>query len=137
MERHLTTYTQRNTADYFIHKDLGGFLTNELDFYIKNEVMNLDNVQNAEVFANIEKQLRMIQCLRAVALELITFLAQIENFQKKLWTKKKFVVETNYIFTVDKLPEELYSIVIKNDAQWEQWKQLGFLSDFREIERKL
>nr|WP_241367193.1 hypothetical protein [Escherichia coli] len=69
--------------------------------------MNLDNVQNAEVFANIEKQLRMIQCLRAVALELITFLAQIENFQKKLWTKKKFVVETNYIFTVDKLPEEL------------------------------
>ncbi|MCZ5673062.1 hypothetical protein O5477_27065, partial [Escherichia coli] len=80
------------------------------------------------VFANIEKQLRMIQCLRAVALELITFLAQIENFQKKLWTKKKFVVETNYIFTVDKLPEELYSIVIKNDAQWEQWKQLGFLS---------
>ena len=92
--------------------------------------MNLDNVQNAEVFANIEKQLRMIQCLRAVALELITFLAQIENFQKKLWTKKKFVVETNYIFTVDKLPEELYSIVIKNDAQWEQWKQLGFLSDF-------
>ncbi len=130
LERHLTTYTQRNTADYFIHKDLGGFLTNELDFYIKNEVMNLDNVQNAEVFANIEKQLRMIQCLRAVALELITFLAQIENFQKKLWTKKKFVVETNYIFTVDKLPEELYSIVIKNDAQWEQWKQLGFLSDF-------
>ncbi|MCV5863240.1 site-specific DNA-methyltransferase, partial [Escherichia coli] len=86
------------------------FLTNELDFYIKNEVMNLDNVQNAEVFANIEKQLRMIQCLRAVALELITFLAQIENFQKKLWTKKKFVVETNYIFTVDKLPEKLYSI---------------------------
>ncbi|HFM4744644.1 TPA: site-specific DNA-methyltransferase, partial [Escherichia coli] len=82
LERHLTTYTQRNTADYFIHKDLGGFLTNELDFYIKNEVMNLDNVQNAEVFANIEKQLRMIQCLRAVALELITFLAQIENFQK-------------------------------------------------------
>ncbi|WP_214003975.1 hypothetical protein [Escherichia coli] len=57
-------------------------------------------------------------------------MAQIENFQKKLWTKKKFVVETNYIFTVDKLPEELYSIVIKNDAQWEQWKQLGFLSDF-------
>ena len=34
LEKHLTTYTQRNTADYFIHKDLGGFLSNELDFYI-------------------------------------------------------------------------------------------------------
>jgi adenine-specific DNA-methyltransferase len=67
LERHLTKYSQRNTADYFIHKDLGGFLSNELDFYIKNEVMNLDNVQNAEVFADIEKHLRMIQCLRSIA----------------------------------------------------------------------
>ncbi|ECG0179344.1 site-specific DNA-methyltransferase, partial [Salmonella enterica] len=83
LERHLNTYTQRNTADYFIHKDLGVFLKNELDFYIKNEVMNLDNVQNAEVFSNIERQLRMIQCLRNVAMDLITFLAQLENFQKK------------------------------------------------------
>ncbi|EFB7456410.1 DNA methyltransferase [Escherichia albertii] len=125
LERHLTTYTQRNTADYFIHKDLGGFLTNELDFYIKNEVMNLDNVQNAEVFANIEKQLRMIQCLRAVALELITFLAQIENFQKKLWTKKKFVSSTDYLITVNNLSKELQQDVLKNTKQWEQWYKLG------------
>ncbi|BCM54245.1 site-specific DNA-methyltransferase [Escherichia coli] len=125
LERHLTTYTQRNTADYFIHKDLGGFLTNELDFYIKNEVMNLDNVQNAEVFANIEKQLRMIQCLRSVALELIAFLAQIENFQKKLWTKKKFVVSCNYLITLDLIPESLYPEIVKNDNQWDQWRKLG------------
>lgn len=71
--------------------------------------MNLDNVQNAEVFANIEKQLRMIQCLRAVALELIAFLAQIENFQKKLWTKKKFVVETSYNITLDRISEDFFS----------------------------
>ncbi|EOW9407551.1 site-specific DNA-methyltransferase [Vibrio cholerae] len=109
LERHLTTYTQRNTADYFIHKDLGGFLSNELDFYIKNEVMNLDNVQNAEVFANIEKQLRMIQCLRSVAQELITFLAQLENFQKKLWLKKKFVIDTDYLVPIKILPDEIKS----------------------------
>jgi phytoene dehydrogenase-like protein len=30
----------KNSADYFIHKDLGGFLRRELDFYIKNEVMH-------------------------------------------------------------------------------------------------
>ncbi|EEJ2348817.1 restriction endonuclease subunit M [Salmonella enterica subsp. enterica] len=114
LERHLTTYTQRNTADYFIHKDLGGFLTNELDFYIKNEVMNLDNLQNAEIFSNIEKQLRMIQCLRSVALELIAFLAQIENFQKKLWNKKKFIVSSNYTVTLDILSEELKAEALSN-----------------------
>lgn len=128
LERHLTTYTQRNTADYFIHKDLGGFLTNELDFYIKNEVMNLDNVQNAEVFANIEKQLRMIQCLRSVALELIAFLAQIENFQKKLWTKKKFVVSSDYTITFDLLSTELKSEVLANVNQIQKWKDLGLVT---------
>ena len=84
LEKHLTDYTGKNSADYFIHKDLGGFLKRELDFYIKSEVMHLDDVQNAEKFADIEKFLRMIQCLRAIALEVIAFLAQIENFQKKL-----------------------------------------------------
>ncbi len=136
LERHLTTYTQRNTADYFIHKDLGGFLTNELDFYIKNEVMNLDNVQNAEVFANIEKQLRMIQCLRTVALELITFLAQIENFQKKLWTKKKFVVSTEYCITLDRIPDALYQTILVNDKQFKHWSTLGLFQQHNSRDMK-
>lgn len=127
LEKHLTNYTEKNTADYFIHKDLGGFLKRELDFYIKNEVMHLDDVQNAEKFADIEKSLRMIQCLRAIALELITFLAQIEDFQKKLWLKKKFVVSSNYCLTIDKVPESLLEIVAKNERQWEQWKKLNLL----------
>ena len=50
--------------------------------------MHLDDVQNAGVFADIEKNLRMIQCLRSIALELINFLAQVEDFQKRLWLKK-------------------------------------------------
>ncbi|MDP4496308.1 DNA methyltransferase [Vibrio cholerae] len=127
LERHLTTYTQRNTADYFIHKDLGGFLSNELDFYIKNEVMNLDNVQNAEVFSNIEKQLRMIQSLRTVAKDLIAFLAQLENFQKKLWNKKKFVVSTNYLISMCLLSDDLRKVVLSCDAQWIEWERLGFI----------
>lgn len=125
LEKHLTTYTQKNTADYFIHKDLGGFLRRELDFYIKNEVMNLDDVQGAEAFAAIEKNLRMIQCLRAIALDLITFLASIENFQKKLWLKKKFVVAAHYCVTLDRVPEALYPAIAANAAQWAQWHDLG------------
>ena len=125
LEKHLTDYTIKNTADYFIHKDLGGFLRRELDFYIKNEVMHLDDVQNASTFANIEKSLRMIQCLRVVALELISFLAQLEDFQKKLWLKKKFVVSSHYCITIDRVPEALYIEIAANEKQWVQWHQLG------------
>lgn len=130
MEKHLTTYTQKNSADYFIHKDLGGFLQRELDFYIKNEVMHLDDVQNAERFADIEKNLRMIQCLRAIALDLITFLAQLEDFQKKLWLKKKFVVSAHYCITLDRIIKdapELLEAIVANERQWEQWNKLGML----------
>ena len=125
LEKHLTDYTTKNTADYFIHKDLGGFLRRELDFYIKNEVMHLDDVQNAGAFADIEKNLRMIQCLRSIALELIAFLAQLEDFQKKLWLKKKFVVSSHYCITLDRVPEALWPEVVANEQQWERWKQLG------------
>jgi len=125
LEKHLSDYTTKNTADYFIHKDLGGFLRRELDFYIKNEVMHLDDVQNAGAFADIEKNLRMIQCLRSIALELITFLAQLEDFQKKLWLKKKFVVSSHYCITLDRVPEELWPEVVANPQQWARWKQLG------------
>jgi adenine-specific DNA-methyltransferase len=124
LEKHLTTYTQRNTADYFIHKNLGGFLSNELDFYIKNEVMNLDNVQNAKVFADIEKQLRMIQCFRSISKDIIAFLAQLENFQKKLWVKKKFVVQTDYCVTINKLDEALYPEILNNTNQLDEWRSL-------------
>jgi adenine-specific DNA-methyltransferase len=124
LEKHLSNYTTRNTADYFIHKDLGGFLRRELDFYIKNEVMHLDDVQNAGAFADIEKNLRMIQCLRSIALELITFLAQLEDFQKKLWLKKKFVVSSHYCITLDRVPKELYPEIVANERQWAQWASL-------------
>ncbi len=49
LRRYLTHTHPRNTMDYFIHKDLGGFLRRELDFYIKNEIMRLDDIESADV----------------------------------------------------------------------------------------
>ncbi|MGC9079962.1 MAG: site-specific DNA-methyltransferase, partial [Nanopusillaceae archaeon] len=48
IEKHLYKYTRRNTSDYFIHKDLKGFLERELDFYIKNEFLQLEDLQILE-----------------------------------------------------------------------------------------
>jgi adenine-specific DNA-methyltransferase len=116
--------------DYFIHKDLGGFLRRELDFYIKNEVMRLDDIENAEAPA-VESYLAKIKVLRKIAGKLIDFLAQLEDFQKKLWLKKKFVVETNYCITLDRVPEELYEEVAANDAQCEEWIKLFAIDEIQ------
>ncbi len=123
LEKHLGDYTTRNTFDYFIHKDLSSFLRRELDFYIKNEVMRLDDIEE-ENAPRVEQYLSKIKVLRQIAHKIIAFLAQIEDFQKKLWLKKKFVVETNYCITLDRVPKELYPQICANDAQREEWVRL-------------
>ncbi len=123
LEKHLNDYTARNTFDYFIHKDLGGFLNRELDFYIKNEVMHLDDIDDAS-FELTQQQLRKIKILRSIAQKIIRMLAQIEDFQKKLWLKKKIVVSVNYCLSMELLPQGLIADVITNKGQLSDWEKL-------------
>lgn len=128
LEGHLKRYTARNTFDYFIHKDLGGFLRRELDFYVKNEVMHLDDIES-DTAPRVEQYLSKIKVIRRIAGKVIDFLAQLEDFQKKLWLKKKFVVETNYCITLDRIPEELYPEIAANDAQRKEWVKLFSITE--------
>jgi len=124
LEAHLRRYTARNTFDYFIHKDLGGFLRRELDFYIKNEVMHLDDVEN-ESAPRVEQYLSKIKVIRRIAGKIIAFLAQLEDFQKKLWLKRKFVVSSEYCIALGSLPEDLAAQVAACQSVQQSWIELG------------
>ena len=125
LEKHLNDYTAKYSFDYFIHKDLGGFMRRELDFFIKNEVLFIDDLDIDHVRVSISK----VKVIKEIGHKVIAFLEQLENFQKKLWLKKKFVVETGYCATLDKVPEELYPTIISNTAQVEEWKRLFAIQD--------
>ena len=58
--------------------------------------MHLDDVEN-ETAPRVEQYLSKIKVIRRIAGKIIDFLAQLEDFQKKLWLKKKFVVETQVL----------------------------------------
>lgn len=135
LEKHLTDYTAKNTFDYFIHKDLGKFLRQELDFFIKNEIIHLDDIEN-ETAPKVETYLAKVKAMRKVAGKIIQFLAQLEDFQKKLWLKKKFVLETHYCVTLDHIidsdvADELLPIIAANDAQREEWVKLFAIDDLK------
>lgn len=120
---HLRQYTARNTRDFFIHKNLKGFLSRELDFYLKNEVLNLDEMEAAgEDLA--EGWFQLMRLIKRVGIHIINFLAQIEDFQKMLWEKKKFVTETFYCITVGNIPHDFYPEIAACEAQWEEWQKL-------------
>ena len=131
LEYHLSKYTKKNTSDYFIHKDLGKFLSRELDFYIKNEMFRIDDVLNNE--SGLKLDLNKISVFKSISLKIIDFLSQIENFQKKLFEKKKFVVENEYCLTIDNLDEKYYSKILENKDQLEEWVKLGFVEKVEKV----
>ncbi|WP_255993947.1 DNA methyltransferase [Clostridium perfringens] len=123
LEMELSNYTAKNSFDYFIHKDLGGFLRRELDFYIKNEVINLDYYDTTSE-KELMTTLAIGKVISNIGKKIIEFLEQIENFQKKLWLKKKFVIDTNYCITLDRIDKKFYKEIIENKEQQNAWKEL-------------
>ena len=68
--------------------------------------------------------LETAQLVHYIATQIINFLSHIEEFQKRLWLKKKFVLSTDYCLTLDRVPEEFYPEITQNTAQLEEWKDL-------------
>jgi adenine-specific DNA-methyltransferase len=118
LERHLYKYTHKITSDFFIHKNLKGFLERELDYFIKTEVLDLSNLD--------ERHIARAKVVENIGKRIIEFLSQIEEFQKTLWEKKKFVLSTDYVITLDRIPGEFHQEVLNNKRQSKEWEELGF-----------
>lgn len=134
---HLNRYTALNKFDYFIHKDLKKFLTRELDYYLKNEILSISFLnpewKDEDVEQGIKLNVVKASAIRELSYTIIEFLDELENFQRRLFEKKKFVVQNEYILTLDMVPEEVLDDVIKDiledkeEKQLQEWVDLGFL----------
>lgn len=134
--RHLNRFTRRNTSDYFIHKNLRAFLERELDYFIKSECMLLDELVNVENPKLPQAHLMRARVVRRIAGHIIGFLAQVEEFQKKLFEKRKFVLRTEYCITLNQVPEAFWPEILANDAQLAEWRDLFALDDLLKAARK-
>ena len=123
LARHVERYTAKNSFDYFVHKDLGGFLRRELDLYLNTDVLNLDDLDRGDA-ARLDRALVRVKAVRHVGRKVIDFLAQLEDFQKRLWLKKKFVLETHWCVTLDRVPQALHPEIALNAAQCAEWAAL-------------
>ena len=88
LQKHLRRYTARHQFDYFIHKDLGGFLRRELDFYIKNEIMHLDDIENVAA-PKAEEYLSKIRAIRRCAQPVIQHVGATGELPEKAVAEKE------------------------------------------------
>jgi adenine-specific DNA-methyltransferase len=123
LDYHLNRFTAKNTRDFFIHKNLKKFLSEQLDYFIKSEVLDIETIEKERF---LDKHITRAKVVREIGEAIIDFLSQIEDFQKRLWEKKKFVIKTEYVITTDRIPEEFYDEIWGNEEQKKEWEELGF-----------
>lgn len=125
---HAARFVRRNNADFFIHRNLRKFLSEELDFYLKNEALNADELAGLNGFA-VAARMVVFCVVREIAADIIDALAEWEDFQKSLWEKKKFVLQTEYCATLGHIPNAEKSGILKDiancDKQWAEWEKMG------------
>jgi adenine-specific DNA-methyltransferase len=133
LQHHLNRWAVKNESDFFIHKDLRRFLSGELDYFLKSVVLNLDNLLAAGE-QRAEPNFRLLEAVKHLGSEIVDFVSHLEDFQKALFEKKKFVLETSWCLTLDRIPpsvkETVYAAILANDRQWEQWEDLYKISQW-------
>lgn len=129
IKRWLNQFIARNQSDFFIHKRLKDSLTDDLDVFIKTEVLDTDQLMGGGDLP--QRMIKVGRVVREIGLQIIDFLGVLEDFQRRLWEKKKLVFQTRYVITLDRIAalagEEWLTprldAIIK--GQQAEWKELG------------
>ncbi|MEI7866588.1 MAG: site-specific DNA-methyltransferase [Candidatus Methylumidiphilus sp.] len=126
IKRRLNRYIARNQSDFFIHKRLKAALAEDLDIFLKTEVLDADQLMGDGDLP--KRSIKVARLVKMLGFAIIDFLAALEDFQKALWEKKKLVFDTRYVITLDRierlagvewLDRQIALIVGKQREEWQ------------------
>jgi DNA modification methylase len=123
LETKLATQEKKDLIDFFIHKNLKEYLNRELDNFISDEIIRVNGLARRPIRL-LQKNLLVARSFRENASKIIDILAECENTLKHLLFRKKFVLETHYCMTLDRVPKGFYREIAANKKQWEEWERL-------------
>jgi len=122
-------FEKQSEVDFFINKDARAFLQEQFDLWLYQYLFTGQNVWSTE-------RLAQLQVLKAIAYKVIDFISQFEDELVKIWNKPKFVRNSHYVLTLDKLGSS--PVVEKLLAhpnlpqQVQEWRDLGMIgADFK------
>ena len=89
-------FEKQSEVDYFINKNAKAFLQEQFDLWLYQYVFKGESDFDA-------KRLKQLQVIKSIAYKIIDFIAQFEDELVRVWNKPKFVLNSNYIITLDKI----------------------------------
>ena len=126
LQRAFRVFEKQSEVDYFINRDANAFLEEQFNLWLYQYVFSGVSIWT-------ETRIKQLQTLKDIAFKIITFISQFENELVKIWNKPKFVLNSNYVITLDRIAEKDISLVEKLlahenfKAQIEEWQQLGIV----------
>ncbi len=103
LKKAFAKFKKQGSMDYFIHKNALGFLKEQLDLYLFEYLFK-------EMTAFDAKRLNEINTIKEVALEVIVLVSEFENELCKIWNKPRFVLNSHFIVSLDKLKAKNYDL---------------------------
>jgi hypothetical protein len=128
LQKAFRVFEKQSEVDYFINKNARAFLQEQFDLWMYQYLFKGESAFN-------EVRLKQLQALRDIAFKIIDFIAQFEDELVKIWNKPKFVRNSHYIITLDKIierDEALLASIFQHEgmqAQMAEWRALGMLGD--------
>ncbi len=120
-------FEKQNEVDFFINKDAKAFLTEQFKLWIYQYFWNGSDDWSV---ARVEQ----LTILKNIANKVINFIGQFEDELVKIWNKPKFVRNSNYVVTLDKLIAKGLDIALLTNhagiqAQIKEWQDLGIVDE--------
>ena len=126
----IRTFKKQSEVDFFINKNAQQFLTEQLDLYLHQIMLNDENKFDAE-------RLNQLKTIKIFAHKIIDFISQFENELVEVWNKPKFVFNSNYVITLDRITKrEIVKKIIDHsnfNEQLKEWQELNIVDEQFEI----
>ncbi len=98
LERAFRIFEKQSEVDFFINKNAKAFLQEQFKFWSYQYFW-----EGAKEWST--DRVNELQILKDIAFKIIDFISQFEDELVKIWNKPKFVKNSNYVITLDKIWE--------------------------------
>jgi adenine-specific DNA-methyltransferase len=132
-------FEKQSEVDYFINKNAREFLKEQFKLWLYQYL-----VDGTEDWT--KERIDQLNILRNIAYKLIDLVAQFEEELVKIWNKPKFVINSNYVITLDRIAKhgekglEVIRKILNHPNLQEQireWKELGIVDESFRVEEVL